>query len=37
MAQMLKAGFVGKDAGGKYVLLITEQEFEERFGENIDD
>ena len=37
VAQMEKAGFVGKDANNKAVLFITEQEFEEKFGEGIND
>ena len=37
VAQMEKAGFVGKDAGNKAILLITQQEFEEKFGEGIND
>lgn len=36
VAQMEKLGYAGK-SGGKSILLITEQEFEEKFGEGLND
>ena len=37
VAQMEKAGYIGKDAGGRATLFISEQEYEEKFGEGIND